>query len=40
MTQDMEIETPPIPSKEEIINKVIDIFIDTIEWMNGLTGMT
>jgi hypothetical protein len=30
MTQDMENEARPVPSKEEIIEKVIDIFIDTI----------
>jgi hypothetical protein len=30
MTQDMEIETPPIPSKEEISEKVIDICVETL----------
>jgi hypothetical protein len=30
MTKNVETEAPPIPSKEEIIEKVIDIFIDEI----------
>jgi hypothetical protein len=30
MTKNVEIEAPPAPSKEEIIEKVIDIFIDEI----------
>jgi hypothetical protein len=30
MTQDMEIEPQPVPTKEEIIEDVIEIFIDTI----------
>jgi hypothetical protein len=34
MTNDIKIKTPPVPSKEEIIEKVIDIFIDTIEWID------
>jgi hypothetical protein len=33
MTQDMEIEAPPVPSKEEILEKVIDIFIENIGWI-------
>jgi hypothetical protein len=33
MTKSVETEAPPVPSKEEILEKVTEIFFETIPWM-------